>query len=116
MKNPIKYIYKYIIANVQFYRAKRLADSCHELDGDRYYVISTVNRKLVVGNRIDLRKQDYMFRKSKGVEKKTKNLTVVQLEKGCYYCTPYRDEVHGRLSIAEYRTRKRAFIDYVINK
>lgn len=109
MTNPISYIK----AIIQYYRSVLLADSMHRRTGKRYYVISTVNRRLVVGDRKGLRDMDYMQRKAKGTFRNAKNLSVQRLEHSSFYYTPYSDDVKGRILPHIRRAKKAECIKYI---
>lgn len=112
MTNP----FKYIQALIQYYRAKLLADENHRRTGQRYYVISTTNRKLVVGDKKGLRLMDYNYRKSTGKFRDAKNLSVQRLEHSAFYYTAYADDVKGKLPKHLERLKRSKCIKYITHK
>ena len=111
MTNP----FLYIKAIIQYHRAVLLANSMHRRTGKRYYVVSTVNRRLVVGDRKGLRDMDYRQRKAKGTFRGAKNLSVQRLEHSSFYYTPYSDDEKGKILPHIRRTKKAECIKYIIH-
>lgn len=80
-------IFKRFVAYLQLREAVRKADSAHEKDGGRYYVMPTTGTskgkpKLVIMDR-------YNFRKLKHKGYITTKATVNDLVSECFYFTPY---------------------------
>lgn len=79
-------IFKRIKASLRLYDAVRNAEKAHTETGHRYYVMPMAGKKhnLVIMNRDN-------FRKLKRKRYIRSGVTVSDLEKECFYCTPYRD-------------------------
>lgn len=116
MRNPLKVIRAYI----NYYRAKNLADACHKHDGERYYVVADGNRNLWVGDKLGLRNRDRQVWLKLSTEqrkaRKYHNLSVATMEKMCFYCTPYSDDVKGRLTPRDIKVKKQQFIEYATKR
>lgn len=64
--------------------AVRQADEAHSLNGERYYVVANTKGKLLIVDRKNfrgLKQKGYISRIAK----------VADLERECFYCTPYRN-------------------------
>ena len=74
---------------LRYYVAVREADKAHENEGSRFYVVPKGDgTKLLIMDRRNFRR--YKF---KGyIDRRAK---VMDLEKDCFYCTPYRDGSGG---------------------
>lgn len=79
-------IFKKIRASLRLAEAVRQADKAHAETGGRYYVMPASGKKgqLIIMDR-------YNFRKLKHKGYITNEATVADLERECFYCTPYRD-------------------------
>ncbi len=79
-------ILRKIRASLRLTEAVRQADKAHAETGERYYVMpaSGKNGQLIIMDR-------YNFRKLKQKGYITRKAHVRDLERECFYCTPYRD-------------------------
>lgn len=83
-------IFSKIMASLRFAEAIRKAEDAHMATGERYYVIPAGNNtaKLVVMDRNNFRRLKF-----KGYMRR--NWRVRDLEKECFYCTPYKNGKDG---------------------
>lgn len=81
-------ILKKIKASLRLCEAVRKADKAHSENGQRYYVMPTsgVSGQLVIMDRTN-------FRKLKQKRYVNHNTFVSDLERECFYCTPYRNGI-----------------------
>lgn len=112
MRNPIKVIN----AHVNYFRSKRKADELHRQSGERIYVLGTANGNIVIGDKQNVRFQNFLMRKARGTLKTERNITVAQMEYACFYCTPYKDGVKGKLNNYKLYQKKEEFIEYMLNR
>lgn len=101
------YLFTKIKALLKFREAVRMADSAHAASSHRYYVIpsSGTDGKLVV-----LDRRNFRILKRKGYI--PQNARVQDLERECFYCTPYADG-KGLLTDIERKARYRTYISWV---
>lgn len=88
-------IFKKIRASLRLREAMRQADNAHRMNGHRYYVMPTTgtSAQLVIMDRNN-------FRKLKQKRYLPSKALVRDLERECFYCTPYRNG-SGELSAEE---------------
>ena len=103
-------IFKKIRASLRLREAVRQADKAHRENGGRYYVMPTsgVSGQLVIMDRSN-------FRKLKQKHYINSNTFVNDLEKECFYCTPYRNgtgELHPDV-IAKKRKQYYSWIETI---
>lgn len=79
-------IFKKIYASLRLCEAIRQADEAHKETGERYYVMPTSGKsgQLIIMDR-------YNFRKLKQKRYVSREASVLDLERECFYCTPYRN-------------------------
>lgn len=104
--NPFKKLKAYL----RYREAVRKADEAHVQTGERYYVIpaSGKNKTLLIMNRTN-------FRKLKQKNYITRKAFVRDLEKECFYCTPYRNGT-GKLSNMDIAVRKSIYYNWYNGK
>lgn len=99
-------IFKRFRAVLRIKEAARQADKAHKKTGERYYVIPNgKNGKLIIMDRFN-------FRKLKQKRYVSHNVFVNDLERECFYCTPYRNG-NGALSKEVVTMKCRHYIEFV---
>ena len=98
------YIFRKIKAMLRLREAIRQADEARSKDGQRYYVMPTsgTSGQLIIMNRENFRKL-----KHKGYISYT--TFVNDLERECFYCTPYRNGLKGLSPEEQSRKRKQYY-------
>lgn len=77
-------IFKKIKAEIVYSLAVRKADNAHSENGERYYVMPSEDGRLVVVDRRNfriLKRKNYI----------SKDASVADMQRECFYCTPYRN-------------------------
>lgn len=100
-------IFKKIKATLRLNEAMRQADKAHNENGNRYYVMPTsgTSGQLIIMDRNNFRKL-----KHKGY---VSNRTFVRdLEKECFYCTPYRNGT-GELPSAVVALKRKQYFSWL---
>lgn len=81
-------IFKKIKAEIVYSLAVRKADNAHSENGERYYVMPSEDGRLVVVDRRNfriLKRKNYI----------SKDASVADMQRECFYCTPYRNGKGG---------------------
>lgn len=103
-------IFRRIHASLRLREAVRQADKAHSENGHRYYVMPTsvTNEQLVIMDRDN-------FRKLKQKHYLPSKVSVKDLERECFYCTPYRNGTGGlsREDMEKKRSQYLAWIEMV---
>ena len=81
------------------------ADQAHMKTGDRYYVMPNYNGKLIIMNR-------RQFRLLKKQERIPQKACVFDLQKECFYCTPYQNG-QGALPENIIQAKRKMYLEYV---
>lgn len=79
-------IFKKFRASLRLFEAIRQADKAYEETGERHYVMPTSGKS---GQLIIMDRKNFRKLKHKGYI--TKEANIGDLEKECFYCTPYRN-------------------------
>lgn len=97
-------------ASIRLAEAIRQADKAHAQTGERYYVMpaSGESGQLVIMDR-------YSFRKLKHKGYITYKAKVADLERECFYCTPYHNGRDGAMPDAIIRMRRRMYYKWLEN-
>lgn len=80
------------------------ADEAHQKTGDRYYVLPGPNDKLIILNR-------RQFRSLKKQGRISHRARILDLQKECFYCTPYQNGV-GALSPHIRQLKRKMYLEY----
>lgn len=97
-------IFKKIKAEIVYSLAVRKADNAHNENGDRYYVMPSEDGRLVVVNRRNfriLKRKNYI----------SKDASVADMQRECFYCTPYRNG-KGEMPADITALKHSAFLDW----
>lgn len=97
-------IFKKIKAEIVYSLAVRKADNAHSENGDRYYVIPSEDGRLVVVDRRNfrvLKRKNYI----------PKDASVADMQRECFYCTPYRNG-KGEMPADIIALKHSAFLDW----
>lgn len=96
-------IFKKVRASLRLREAVRQADKAHQETGGRYYVMPTSGSKgqLIIMDRVNFRK----LKQKRYINAKT---FVSDLERECFYCTPYRNG-SGLLSSDMLRMKRKQY-------
>lgn len=97
-------IFKRIKAEIAFLHAVKSAEEAHAETGERYYVVPSVDGKLVIADRKN-------FRALKRKHYIDSDATVAQMQKECFYCTPYRNGT-GKMPGEVASLKRAAFLDW----
>lgn len=101
-------VFRKFYLSLRLFEATRRACMAHKLTGERYYVIPIRwSNKLVVMNR-------YEFRKFKRKRMVNRNAYVADLERECFYHTPYRSG-DGALSEADAEKKRKEYYIFCEN-
>lgn len=99
-------IFKRFRAALRIKEAARQADKAHKQTGERYYVMPNGNRgKLIIMDRFN-------FRKLKQKRYVSPKVFVNDLERECFYCTPYRNG-NGALPKEVVKMKCRQYMEFV---
>ena len=99
-------IFKRFRAVLRLKEAVRQADKAHKETGERYYVMPNGNSgKLIIMDRFN-------FRKLKQKRYVSHNVFVSDLERECFYCTPYRNG-NGNLPKEVINMKRCQYIEYL---
>lgn len=77
-------VFKKLRAYLRYREAVRKADEAHEKNGERFYVMPGVKNTILIMDR-------YNFRKLKHKGYISHKASVTDLEKECFYATPYKN-------------------------
>lgn len=97
-------IFKKIKAEIVYSLAVRKADNAHNENGDRYYVMPSEDGRLVVVDRRNfriLKRKNYI----------PKDASVADMQRECFYCTPYRNG-KGEMPADITALKHSAFLDW----
>lgn len=96
---------KTFYALLRFYSAVNQASKAHKTTGERYYVMPVGKKgRLIIMDRDN-------FRKLKRKHYVTNSATVSDLEKECFFCTPYRNG-DGRLPLHIANMKRKEYLNY----
>ncbi len=99
-------IFKRFRAVLRIKEAARQADKAHKETGERYYVMPNGNSgKLIIMDRFN-------FRKLKQKRYMSPKVFVDDLERECFYCTPYRNG-NGALPKEVVKMKCRQYMEFV---
>lgn len=100
-------IFKKIRASLRLIEAVRRADKAHREDGERYYVMPAGSNsdQLIVMDRLNFRKL-----KQKGYVSRTAK--VIDLERECFYCTPYKNG-NGKLPASVIEIKRNSYYSWI---
>lgn len=99
-------IFKRFRAALRIMEAARQADKAHKETGERYYVMPNGNNgELIIMDRFN-------FRKLKQKRYMSHNVFVNDLERECFYCTPYRNG-NGALPEEVITMKRRDYMEFV---
>ena len=99
-------IFKRFRAVLRIKEAARQADKAHKETGERYYVMPNGNSgKLIIMDRFN-------FRKLKQKRYMSPKVFVDDLERECFYCTPYRNG-DGALPKEVVKMKCRQYMEFV---
>lgn len=99
-------IFKRFRAVLRLKEAVRQADKAHKETGERYYVMPNGDSgKLIIMDRFN-------FRKLKQKRYVSPNVFVSDLERECFYCTPYRNG-NGALPAEAVTMKRRQYMEFV---
>lgn len=99
-------IFKRFRAVLRLKEAVRQADKAHKETGERYYVMPNGDSgKLIIMDRSN-------FRKLKQKRYVSHNVFVSDLERECFYCTPYRNG-NGALPTEVITMKRRQYMEFV---
>lgn len=96
-------VFKKFRAMMRLWDAVRKADDAHAATGERYYVMpmNALDDKLIIFDRTNFRKI-----KRKGYIPKQAN--IIDLERECFYCTPYANG-NGVLSPEQVNVKRKQY-------
>lgn len=97
-------IFKKIKAEIVYSLAVRKADNAHSENGERYYVMPSEDGRLVVVDRRNfriLKRKNYI----------SKDASVADMQRECFYCTPYRNGKGGDVG-RHLALKHSAFLDW----
>ena len=97
-------IFKKIKAEIVYSLAVRKADNAHSENGERYYVMPSEDGRLVVVDRRNfsiLKRKNYI----------SKDASVADMQRECFYCTPYRYG-KGEMPADIIALKRSAFLDW----
>lgn len=97
-------IFKKIKAEIVYSLAVRKADNAHSENGERYYVMPSEDGRLVVVDRRNfrvLKRKNYI----------PKDASVADMQRECFYCTPYRNGT-GEMPADIIALKHSAFLDW----
>lgn len=97
-------IFKKIKAEIVYSLAVRNADNAHSENGERYYVMPSEDSRLVVVDRRNfriLKRKNYI----------PKDASVADMQRACFYCTPYRNG-KGKMPADIIALKHSAFLDW----
>lgn len=97
-------IFKRIKAEIVYSLAVRRADDAHHETGERYYVVPSLDNKLVIVDRKN-------FRALKRKHYVDNDATIAQIQKECFYCTPYSNG-SGAMPTEIFLLKRAAFLDW----
>lgn len=100
-------IFKKFKASLRLREAVRQADKANSESGQRYYVMPTsgTSGKLIIMDRVNFRKL-----KQKGYI--NRNTFINDLERECFYCTPYRNGI-GRLNSMVISLKRKQYFSWL---
>lgn len=101
-------VFQKIRAGLRFNEAVRKADEAHAATGERYYVMPLSPRKLIVMDRSNFRK----LKQKRYIDNKA---SVLDLERECFYCTPYRNGT-GMLPSAILQQKRNQYLAWYNSK
>lgn len=97
-------IFKKIKAETVYSLAVRKADNAHSENGERYYVMPSEDGRLVIVDRRNfriLKRKNYI----------SKDASVADMQRECFYCTPYRNG-NGEMPADIIALKHSAFLDW----
>lgn len=102
-------IFKKFIATLKFNEAVRKANNEHAKTGNRYYVMRTsgTSGQLIIMDRKNFR----LLKQKRYISNK---VFVRDLEKECFYCTPYKNG-SGELPPKIYEFKKQCYFNWLEN-
>lgn len=100
-------IFKKFRASLRLFEAIRQADKAYEETGERHYVMPTSGKS---GQLIIMDRRNFRKLKHKGYI--TKNANIGDLEKECFYCTPYRNG-EGAMPDMVVRMKKQEYFKWI---
>ena len=95
-------------AGLMYREAVRKADRAHNSDGGRYYVMPSAEGKLIIMDRKNFR----IFKNKHYISHQAK---VKDLERECFYCTPYRNGT-GELPPLVIAIKRKQYLDWYRKK
>ncbi len=98
-------IFRKIKALVAYGIAVQKADDAHRENGERYYVMPSMDGKLVIVDR-----RNFRLLKRKHYINKEANIATMQKE--CFYCTPYRNG-SGAMPDEVKTLKKASYMDWI---
>lgn len=93
-------IFKKIKAEIVYSLAVRKANNAHSEKGERYYVMPSEDGRLVV-----------VDRRNFSILKRNKDASVADMQRACFYCTPYRNG-KGEMPADITALKHSAFLDW----
>ena len=99
-------IFKKLRASIRYKEAIRQADKAHKETGERYYVMpSSQIGKLIIMDR-------HNFRKLKQKRYINSKASVSDLQRECFYCTPYKNG-SGKISEEVTELKKKQYYEWI---
>lgn len=100
-------IFKKLRASLRLTEAIRRADKAHSENGERYYVMPAGSNsvQLIIMDRLNFRKL-----KQKGYVSRTAK--VFDLERECFYCTPYENG-GGEMPASIIKMKRKAYYSWI---
>lgn len=102
-------IIKKIKASLRLREAIRKADKCFEETKERHYVMPTTKEEQLI---IMDRKNFRLLKQKRYIDR---NKTIYDLEKICFYCTPYANG-NGKLSKEDIALKKKEYLKWIERK